>query len=73
MYVLDTNVVSELRKVKSGRANSGVRRWTTLTDTRLTFVSAITIQELEQGTLLAERRGPPGDMTASPTDPGAER
>jgi len=59
MYVLDTNVVSELRKVRAGRGNAGVREWTGRTDASLTFVSVITIQELERGTLLAERRDPP--------------
>lgn len=59
MYVLDTNVVSELRKVKAGRANPGVVHWAGGIHTGLTFVSAITIQELEHGVLLAERRDPP--------------
>ncbi len=59
MYVLDTNVVSELRKVKAGRANPGVVDWAKEVPTGLTFVSAITIQELEHGVLLAERRDPP--------------
>jgi len=27
MYLLDTNVVSELRNVKTGRANPGVAQW----------------------------------------------
>lgn len=58
MYVLDTNVVSELRKVKAGRANPGVVDWAERIQTGLTFVSAITIQELEHGVLLAELRDP---------------
>ncbi len=27
MFVLDTNVVSELRKVRAGKANDGVAEW----------------------------------------------
>ena len=27
MYLLDTNVVSELRKVRRGKADPGVMRW----------------------------------------------
>ncbi|MDY7106743.1 MAG: type II toxin-antitoxin system VapC family toxin [Actinomycetota bacterium] len=58
MYVLDTNVVSELRKVAAGRADTGVVEWAVSVPTDLTFISAITIQELEHGVLLAERRDP---------------
>ena len=56
MLVLDTNVVSELRKVRSGKADSCVAKWADSVDVADLFVSAITIQELEFGVLLAERR-----------------
>lgn len=56
MYLLDTNVVSELRKAAAGRAHAGVVEWAASAPTELTFISAITIQELEHGVLLAERR-----------------
>ncbi len=55
MFVLDTNVVSELRKVRSGKANSGVAAWATAIASARLFLSAITIHELEHGVLLAER------------------
>lgn len=58
MLVLDTNVVSELRKVRSGKADSCVAQWAESVDVADLFVSAITIQELESGVLLAERRDP---------------
>jgi predicted nucleic acid-binding protein len=58
MFVLDTNVVSELRKVRSGKANPGVGAWATSTPSAQLFVSAITIHELEYGVLLAERSDP---------------
>lgn len=58
MYVLDTNIVSEIRKSKTGRANPAVIEWSSRVPTGLTYISAITIQELEHGVLLAERRDP---------------
>jgi toxin FitB len=58
MYVLDTNIVSELRKVRSGKANPGVAEWVTGVPSAQLFVSAITIHELEHGVLLVERSDP---------------
>lgn len=59
MYLLDTNVVSELRKARAGRADENVRAWAARAPAESLFVSVITIQELEIGILLAERRDPP--------------
>lgn len=56
MLILDTNVVSELRKAKSGRANAGVVAWAETALASELFVSAITILELEMGVLQIERR-----------------
>jgi predicted nucleic acid-binding protein len=58
MFVLDTNVVSELRKVRSGKANPGVAAWAEKVSSAELFISAITIQELEHGVLLMERSDP---------------
>lgn len=58
MYLLDTNVVSEIRKTGTGRADPHVVTWANRVDTGLTYISVITIQELERGVLLAERRDP---------------
>lgn len=58
MYVLDTNVVSELRKIRLGRADKHVAQWADSVDTADLYLSAITVQELEIGVLLAERRDP---------------
>ena len=58
MFLLDTNVVSELRKVRLGKANRHVAKWADSVDATDLFLSAITIQELEMGVLLAERRDP---------------
>lgn len=58
MFVLDTNVVSELRKVRSGRANPGVVEWAERVPSAALFISAITLHELEHGVLLLERSDP---------------
>jgi predicted nucleic acid-binding protein len=56
MFVLDTNVVSELRKVRLGKANTNVMAWAENVDAADLFVSAITIMELELGVLSVERK-----------------
>jgi len=55
-FLLDTNVVSELRKVDTGMVDARVERWAKNLDLESAFLSVITILELEQGTLLMERR-----------------
>jgi toxin FitB len=59
MYLLDTNTVSELRKIRLGKADSHVADWADSVDAADLYLSAITIQELEIGVLLAERRDQP--------------
>lgn len=56
MYLLDTNVVSELRKIRLGKADARVSVWADSVDAADLYLSAITVQELEIGVLLAERR-----------------
>ncbi len=58
MYLLDTNVVSELRKVRPGKADPGVMRWAAGIASSDLYISVITVQELEIGVILAERRDP---------------
>ena len=58
MFILDTNVVSELRKAKAGKANRGVTEWAEEVPMVLLFMSVISLHELEHGVLLAERRDP---------------
>jgi len=58
MFILDTNVVSDLREVRLGKADPNVAQWADSVDAAELFVSAITIHELEIGVLLAERRDP---------------
>ena len=56
MYVLDTNVLSELRKVRLAKADTNVVAWTESVDAADLFISAITIMELELGVLSVERK-----------------
>jgi toxin FitB len=56
MFVLDTNVVSELRKVRSGKADARVANWADNVDAASLYLSAMTILELEIGVLQMERR-----------------
>lgn len=56
MFLLDANVGSELRKVRLGKADIHVAAWADSVDASELFLSAITVQELEIGVLLAERR-----------------
>ena len=54
-YLLDTNVVSELRKIGDGKADARVAAWVDTEDAESFFISAITILELERGVLGIQR------------------
>lgn len=56
MFLLDTNVVSELRKAKAGKADANVTAWANSVAYGSLFISAITVLELEIGILQRERR-----------------
>jgi len=56
MFLLDTNVVSELRKIRSGKADPHVAAWADSVEAETLFLSAITVLELEIGILQVERR-----------------
>lgn len=58
MFVLDTNVISELRQGKPHQS-AEVRAWAAGLPSSRLFLSAITILELELGILALERRTPP--------------
>lgn len=60
MYLLDTNIISELRKKE--RANAGLRRFVRqLADQEAqTYISVVTVGELRRGVDLIRHRG---DMT----------
>jgi predicted nucleic acid-binding protein len=54
MYILDTNVISELRKAK--KAHQNVRKWAQPLPATSLYISVISVLELEIGILLIERR-----------------
>ncbi len=56
MYLLDTNVISELRKANSKKADQQVITWAKSVSAATLFLSVITILELETGVLIVERR-----------------
>lgn len=58
MFLLDTNVVSELRKVRAGKADANVTRWAASIGSATAYISVITAMELELGVLMMERRDP---------------
>jgi predicted nucleic acid-binding protein len=55
-YLLDTNVVSELRKAGSRKIDPNVEKWAKQTTGSTLFLSVITILELEMGVLIIERK-----------------
>jgi toxin FitB len=56
MFLLDTNVISELRKAGDGKADMNVTRWLSGEDAARFYISAVTMFELELGILRMERR-----------------
>jgi predicted nucleic acid-binding protein len=51
MYLLDTNIVSEMRRLETGKANAGVERWADTVTSEEMFVSVVTMYELKIGVL----------------------
>ena len=58
LWLLDTDVVSEIRKAPLGRCDPRVRGWAAATPSSRTFLSSVTIEEIERGVLLKERQDP---------------
>lgn len=56
MYLLDTNVLSETRKIPSGKANPAVHAWFAQTDYKKMFINAAILMEIERGVLQMERK-----------------
>ena len=57
MFLLDTNVISELRAGKP-TASSAVRHWADSVPANQQYLAAITVLELELGVLAMERKDP---------------
>ena len=58
MFVLDTNVISELRQGKA-KQSQAVRAWAASEPASRLFLSAICILELERGVMALEHKTPP--------------
>jgi toxin FitB len=58
MFLLDTNVISELRKAGDGKADANVTAWLSGVDAASFYISVVTLMELELGILRVERRDP---------------
>lgn len=58
MFILDTNVISELRKAKDGRADRNVTAWASGIPVGSLFLSVISVFELEKGVRSKERSDP---------------
>ncbi len=56
MFILDTNVISELRKAGDNKAHPAVVNWIAARSAQDFFLSSITLMELEMGVLRIERR-----------------
>ena len=54
MFILDTNVVSEMRRLD--KANPQVVAWASSTPLSQMFIATVTVMELELGILLMERK-----------------
>ena len=56
MYLLDTNVVSEIRKIQQGKADTHLSAWVRQIPANQMYISAITLLELETGIMRIERK-----------------
>lgn len=56
MYLLDTNVVSELRHISTGRCDARVAQWQASVRPAVCYLSMVTWMELEIGVRRMERR-----------------
>lgn len=56
LWLLDTNVLSELRKANTGKADPNVIDWADSVSPGETFISVISILEIEKGILNKERK-----------------
>ncbi len=55
---LDTNILSEIRKVERNQANQGVVNWLETISQEDIFVNPVVLMELERGVLALERKDP---------------
>lgn len=56
MFLLDTNIISEIRKIHKGTANKGVENWFIHQDQKQLFLNDIVLLEIKQGELLLRHK-----------------
>jgi toxin FitB len=56
MYLLDTNVISEMRKMASGRTHPQLSAWVQSVPASALFTSVLCLLELERGALQVRKR-----------------
>lgn len=56
MYLLDTNVISELRKARTDKCHPAVTSWFEKSKTSELYLSTIVVFELKKGILLLQRK-----------------
>jgi toxin FitB len=59
MFLLDTNVLSETRKLAKGIGSDQVKEWFTAQQSQDLYISVISLFEIERGILLLQRRDKP--------------
>lgn len=58
MYLLDTNALSELKKIKSNKINLGFKRWLSTISIDDLYTSEVVLMEIERGILNLLRKDP---------------
>ena len=58
MYLLDTNIISELWKLSRGKADPVFESWFRRYSEKPLYISVVTLMELERGVLAMERKDP---------------
>ena len=56
MFLLDTNVISETRRLANGKINIGVKQWLDSLTNEPLFTNTVVLMELERGILGMERK-----------------
>lgn len=58
MYLFDTNIISEIRRIHFGKCNIGVANWISTISPDYMYTNVTVMMELERGILSLERRDP---------------
>jgi predicted nucleic acid-binding protein len=63
MYLLDTDIVFELRNAKAGETDAGLAAWASSAPKASLFISVVTLLELETGVAQVERKDKAAGLT----------